>query len=779
MNRTRCFGPRCLPVCSSIALLALVLVPRMAGAQCTPLDACTQANGIPGHYQVSVDNPYWSVMGVLPAETDDKDIYVYDSCVNGSLLANSTGTAGVDFVVGDFNHNAYGTVYPFITYGSNAMMYRVSFLEGSRTLPVSAFRNADLGYRTFVPCTAIDVWDVLLQGGTQYEFRIGDTSTGDAYLCLFRNPSSSTYWAGRSGCEFEIHSEMLQSYTAPVTDYYGVVVFPSETDMYNQNYWIEVERMYDCAPMTSGACVSKNVYAPEAPNDNYTFNQANNYWAAVAVVVQPGRDVDLAMYTQCDNLGDFLTSDNRMPDETAVVVADFNHTSPGSYYPVIWGSDPGTGYTIQWSGGAQMAPVPGVISGEVAGGYSGQCGLVNVWDLWLDAGARYGFSFTEAGTADVHVGLFRNPGTGDYWRYSSGGEFLLDDPSSPLVYTAPQSDFYGLVAWSNRRNVSGSYRVYIEPIDDCIALESNVCRAEVRAPGDYSFEQGVNYWSAVGVVPYAEDDKDIAVGNVCDGRGTTLAASARPDGADFVVCDFNHTDPGTYYARVTYGDPTSPYSIQSHAGVSVLPLEELVGGVVGGAACEQIRVWDVYLEYDVEYAVELTSEGEADIRLCFFRNPGNGAYWTNRDGAQFEIPATGTINYIAPASDWYGVVVFVNKPETAGNYGLRIRRLTPTAIEWGPGLPQELSLHPNVPNPFNPVTTLHYALPRPAVVDLAVFDVAGRRVRTLVRGPVPAGEHQTAWDGRDESGRMAASGVYVARLATSDDVATRKIVMLK
>ncbi len=83
------------------------------------------------------------------------------------------------------------------------------------------------------------------------------------------------------------------------------------------------------------------------------------------------------------------------------------------------------------------------------------------------------------------------------------------------------------------------------------------------------------------------------------------------------------------------------------------------------------------------------------------------------------------------------------------------------------------------PNPFNPTTILTYTLVTSGDVELAVYDVSGRLVRTLASGQRGPGEHSAVWMGRDESGREVSSGVYLVRLLTGDTVATRKMVMVR
>lgn len=97
----------------------------------------------------------------------------------------------------------------------------------------------------------------------------------------------------------------------------------------------------------------------------------------------------------------------------------------------------------------------------------------------------------------------------------------------------------------------------------------------------------------------------------------------------------------------------------------------------------------------------------------------------------------------------------------------------------GNATPAVYRLEQNYPNPFNPETRISFTLPADGKVDLAVFDLLGNQVRTLVSTSLRAGEHQIIWDGRDEANRMAASGVYFYVLKTNDARMTRKMTLLK
>ncbi len=113
----------------------------------------------------------------------------------------------------------------------------------------------------------------------------------------------------------------------------------------------------------------------------------------------------------------------------------------------------------------------------------------------------------------------------------------------------------------------------------------------------------------------------------------------------------------------------------------------------------------------------------------------------------------------------------------------------PTAL----GVITELNTKPNIyilspayPNPFNPNTTINYALKEDVRASLKVYDLLGREVRVLVNEHQPAAYYSVVWDGRDRSGRPLPSGVYIARLhatptagVAGDFVAGIKMVLLK
>ena len=89
------------------------------------------------------------------------------------------------------------------------------------------------------------------------------------------------------------------------------------------------------------------------------------------------------------------------------------------------------------------------------------------------------------------------------------------------------------------------------------------------------------------------------------------------------------------------------------------------------------------------------------------------------------------------------------------------------------------ALAQNMPNPFNPVTTIKFTVPEDTEVNLTVYDVAGRRVKTLAKGHHKAAYYSVTWDGMNDNGSRVASGVYFYRLKAGKNVQSKKMVLLR
>ena len=92
---------------------------------------------------------------------------------------------------------------------------------------------------------------------------------------------------------------------------------------------------------------------------------------------------------------------------------------------------------------------------------------------------------------------------------------------------------------------------------------------------------------------------------------------------------------------------------------------------------------------------------------------------------------------------------------------------------------QDLVLHPNIPNPFNPSTQIAYQIPETGPVSLAIYNTLGQQVRVLVQDSQAPGQYRVTWDGKNEFGREVSSGVYIYRLAHPSGVIIRRLLLVK
>ncbi len=188
----------------------------------------------------------------------------------------------------------------------------------------------------------------------------------------------------------------------------------------------------------------------------------------------------------------------------------------------------------------------------------------------------------------------------------------------------------------------------------------------------------------------------------------------------------------------------------------------------------------------------------ANFAIAF--NPGGGSAlaWDESPNADFRYfrvyrssnpnftPSAGTLVHSTTTNGWVdpdnnpGVAYYkVTATDFSGNESGPANAGTITAID-GPGVPRTFALYPNVPNPFNPTTQIRYDVPESGGdVSLRIYDVSGRVVKTLVSGAQTAGSRSLVWDGRDDAGVPAASGVYFYRLTAPGYTKTHKMVLMK
>jgi len=105
--------------------------------------------------------------------------------------------------------------------------------------------------------------------------------------------------------------------------------------------------------------------------------------------------------------------------------------------------------------------------------------------------------------------------------------------------------------------------------------------------------------------------------------------------------------------------------------------------------------------------------------------------------------------------------------------------LTSMFVDGGAGVPDVFALHQNYPNPFNPITNIRFDVPENSMVTMAIYDLLGHKVRTLINYEMNAGFHSIKWNGTNDHGNPLASGMYIYRINAGGFHAVKKLVFMK
>ncbi len=193
---------------------------------------------------------------------------------------------------------------------------------------------------------------------------------------------------------------------------------------------------------------------------------------------------------------------------------------------------------------------------------------------------------------------------------------------------------------------------------------------------------------------------------------------------------------------------------------------------------------DLIVSYDIEfshmgevciYFGGPEADGEWDVRIHNLDIEGNQTYF-GRDCA-------GIGDYNGDGIDDFA---FSARSEQLPNYRFGHVYIytgwdaaTDVPYEYESNLPGNFTLSQNYPNPFNMSTTIEFSLPRRSHTTLIIYNILGERLRTLISDKLPAGSYRLSWDGLNDSGGAAASGVYLYELETEQRSQTRKLLLLK
>ncbi len=617
---------------------------------------------------------YWGAVGAL-STTSDYDLYSYGGTAGGGypvclsdVHAASAEVGPVDFVTVDFNHTPLATTYASTILYSGNPGARVMWQQANQVLaidntPITAAFSSTAFLRT---------WDVLLTAGVTYHF-VFEPTGANLHLLLFRNAAGGSYFAGRITALFDATGCI--SFTAPASDYYGVVVVDDDGADgscrlgVNASPCICPQELANDVPTASGW-----------PNGYYACTPAANYWAVAAVRgTSTSDDWDLTLGMSPTGsaapvcVGDVMASSSSGGSVVDFVTIDYNETPfQRTYLRSQHYSGPGTSGIVQWvnTNWGLVANGPPMFVSQ------GASDLVDVYDAYMTATWPYRIEFTPSPGRTLLV--FENP-DGTYMVPRSSAALVVGT-AGVVTYTPSRTGFHAFVV-VNDAGSSGTYGLRYGVCRTPTVLASGTPTTPMFGFSDFSFNQADAAWTAIGVRPTSTDwDLEVASGTTgpypdCLGPLLAISAISSTSTVDFVVGDFHHNTAGTYYAEAYQFTPGTMQAatVEWDAGLNSILPNDNNDAVRSTGADDVLECWDVWLTAGYTYTFDLTHTGGADLHLLVFRNPSGGTYWATRGMAVLDLPvAYGSASYSPPTSDDYAVVV-VNDNAVADTYRMGVR----------------------------------------------------------------------------------------------------------
>jgi len=345
------------------------------------------------------------------------------------------------------------------------------------------------------------------------------------------------------------------------------------------------------------------------------------------------------------------------------------------------------------------------------------------------------------------------PGSDIYSAQPGGGYQYLDGTSMAGPHVA------GVVALMCAANATLDVETIKQVLMDT-AIDKGI------AGEDNTYGHGfLDAYAAVGAVMSGLGTVD---GTVTDAGRAPPLAGVRVGVVDRPTSRFTDAD-GHFQFMLPAGTWTLTFDVFGYGDetlvVDVIE-DETVDGSVAMIALPTATLSGLVYDYEGGLVAGATVQ-VLDTPLDPVYSSGSGFY-------SIEIPVGATYDVMASA-DAYGA-----DQHTIDFQGdMTLDFTLPPLTGVGEELPLAAIFFGAVPNPFNPMTSLHFSLPRDSHVDLKIYDVAGHLVRTLASGSRPGGANKVRWNGRDDSDRAVASGTYFARLLVDGQVEIKTLTLVR
>lgn len=714
----------------------------------------------------------WSAIGLRSPSTADYDLKMYGDDNHNYLLATSSYSGQtVDIIASDYNHDRLSNEHLIVNrYTGASDNYRLQWESGTGMLYPDGLARAGSWQGYYV----VRCWDLPLYAGETVSFTLDVTAGNlDLGMALFKS-NGAEYHVGRSSAQWTkdaggVGGTETYSYTVPSDDVYGFVVFANSA--VDGNYTIQigptVATLSEETPFYSGVDLRLFQYTPNA-----------SAWSIVGTRPDAGQNVGVRLFSDSEFQNELANSDSYGSGAIEFDVADYNGLIYNTDYVRVLNHTATGNHRTEWEHDNDI--ISGVVNESWTSPHIGK-----IWDCYMNGTDNYFVREYHSGSLDTGIYMFSSA-DGDRYKerneYAGASNFHpASDGGEWFTIGSTAADWYGLAQIVNDET-SGSYSLWFGP-KIAMAEDASHRRTEEVVFGSASVT--TTYWSVFGVRPYGGDNASVWLYADDAYTITSLKASDQDAGkVNFVVADFNHTPTGTFYPRYRRTLGSQGFDVEWEGGSELFVWTPGTNQMVDRVwpVHDVIEAFDLYVPAGNTIQIKVEDMGSGtnmDLAVALFKSNGAEYYATLGNAvASADVNGVGgseSITYTFPSTDYYGLVIWTNGDvDSDANY--RIRLIDPATASVDGVIPTRFDLTSTSANPFTSIAALHYALPRAGMADLGIYDVTGRLVRTLVDGPVAAGNYAADWDGRDDGGNPMPSGIYFARLRAGGEEKRLKLV---
>ncbi len=651
--------------------------------------------------------------------------------------------------------------------------------------------SAEVKSATFGSLTDMDAWSFSATNGDRVLFSTVLTPAGSADTQIYLYPpGGGAAIVATSGDRADLQLNATGTWVVLVQD-----AGFDHTGSYNLSL-LNVT----AGPLTSGADTDGGAIASaeiktgqmHQPGDfdAFTFTGSAGQRVVFAALATSGASFNTEIYLYPPGGGPAQTSTfsgDRLDAQLAasgtytVVVQDFFMTNAGNYTASLMNVSAGPYTTGSDTNGGSIA------SAEVKSATFGSLTDMDAWSFSATNGDRVLFStvLTPAGSADTQIYLYP-PGGGAAIVATSGDRADLQlNATGTWVVLVQDAGFDHTGSYNlSLLNVTAGPLTSGADTDGGAIASAEIKTGQMHQPGDFdafTFTGSAGQRVVFAALATSGASFNTEIYLYPPGGGPAQTSTFSGDRLDaqlaasgtytVVVQDFFMTNAGNYTASLM-NVSAGPYTSGTDADggpilggdvklAQITPLPDLDGWTFSAAAGDTAKITAVVTAGAMDTMVRIYPPGG-----------GNAVIATSADNVNYAITTPGT----------YTIQLEDAGLDQTGSYTLTFQHVTTvTAAEEPEAAPVRFAFARPFPNPARNASALRFDLPaeHAGAATLEVFDVTGRRVRTLLDRVMPAGRHEVRWDLEDANGSRVASGTYFARLVTARTTEVQRVVVLK